>query len=84
MWKLVCPTQGEWYHINNLLQVGEIYQYLFDNYHRIRIRMIINDGGNIRGVKFKTRSKVEWFKTLATNCCGTGMFKVRIKEYRDT
>jgi len=84
MWKLVCPTQGEWYHITNLLQVGEIYQYLLENYHKTRIRMIINDGEKMRGVRFKNRSKVEWFKVFAKNCCGTGKFKVRIMEYQDT
>ena len=84
MWKLVCPTQGEWYHITNLLQVGEIYQYLLENYHKTRIRMIINDGEKMRGARFKNRSKVEWFKALAKNCCGTGKFKIRIMEYQDT
>jgi len=84
MWKLICPIQGNWYHIDNLLQVGEIYQYLLENYHRIRIRMIISNGDKMQGVTFKYRSKVEWFKTLATNCCGTGKLKVRIREYRDT
>lgn len=84
MWKLVCPTQGEWYHITNLLQVGEIYQYLLENYHKTRIRMIINDGEKMRGVRFKNRSKVEWFKVFAKNCYGNGKFKVRIMEYQDT
>lgn len=84
MWKLVCPTQGEWYHINNLVQVGEIYQYLLENFQEVRIRMIISNGNDMRGVRFRDRSKVEWFKALAKNCCGAGRFKVRIKEFRDT
>lgn len=84
MWKLVCPTQGKWYNIRNLLQVLEVYQYLLENYHKVSIRMIIIDGKNMRGVKFKTRAKVEWFKAFGKNCCGAGKFKIRIKEFRDT
>ena len=84
MWKTIYPKQGEWFHVDNLLQVGEIYQYLLDNHHRVRIRMIINDGERMRGVTFKDRPKVEWFKALAKNSCGIGKFKVRIKEYQDT
>ena len=80
MWKLVCPTQGEWYHIDNLVQVGEIYQYLIENYHRVNIRMIINSGDDIQGARFKNRAKVEWFKAFAKNWCGTGKLKIRIKE----
>ena len=46
--------------------------------------MIINDGEKMRGVRFKNRSKVEWFKVFAKNCYGNGKFKVRIMEYQDT
>lgn len=80
MWKLVCPTEGEWYHINNLLQVGEVYQYLLENYHRVKIRMIINTEDGMQGVKFKDRPKVEWFKAFAKNWYGIGKFNIRIKE----
>ena len=84
MWKLVCPTEGDWYRIDNLLQVGEIYQYLLENYHRTRIRMIISSGDKMLGVRFKTRAKVEWFKVFAKNCYGVGKFKIRVKAYEDT
>jgi len=80
MWKLVCPIQGDWYHIMNLLQVGEIYQYLLENFSKVRIRMLINDGNTLKVIRFKTRAKVEWFHALAKSSCGTGRFKVRIKE----
>lgn len=82
MWKTVYPKQGKWFHIDNLLQVGEIYQYLLENYDRVRIRMIINNGDRMQGVKFQYRSKVEWFKVFARNNlhCGSGKLKIRVKE----
>lgn len=46
--------------------------------------MLISNGDDMKKHEFKDRAKVEWFKVLAKNCCGTGKFKVRIKEYQDT
>lgn len=84
MWKTVYPEEGEWFHINNLLQVGEVYQYLLDNYHRAKIVAVIASGDDTQKVEFKDRSKVEWFKAFAKNWCGTDKLKIKVSVYEDT
>ena len=77
-WRTVWPKEGTYLYIRDLIMVGEIEQYLLENYDDKYIRIIYINGQEIGRKVINSLGKVKSFKVFMINNCGTGQLRIRV------
>ena len=79
-WEIVYPKdEFLWYPISNLIDIGEVYQYMVENYKLTRINVITCVDDRVKDWEMLTLDRINAWKAFAKNNYGIGDLKIRMR-----
>ena len=78
--KTIYPKQGAWFHVDTLLQLGEMMEFVEDWFPKTSITVISISGDDLRRWRLTSRQAVKTFSAYMRNNIGSRNLKLRMKQ----
>lgn len=78
--KTVYPRQGVWFHVDTLLQLGEMVEFVEEWFCKTSITVISICGDDMKRWRLTSRQAVKTFCAYMRNNVGTRNLKLRMKQ----
>jgi len=79
LWQTIYPIHGIWFHIRNVIQVGEIYLKLTELYPSANIEAISICSDDMRKHVLNSRDKITRFHSYLLHHCGIDDLRIRVR-----